>query len=248
MIRSPIPRVLSTFRECGVEALLMGGQACILYGGAEFSRDVDFAVLASPENLERLRRALEDLVAEVIAVPPFEPRYLERGHAVHFRAHHPQAEGFRIDVMSNLRGVEPFPRLWERRTTFDLGDVGAVDSLSLPDLVASKKTQRDKDWVMIRRLLEASYAQGAESPTPEQVVFWLKELRTPEILVACAKSHSAEAERVADARPATAAAIAADLDAVTDALAAEEAQERALDRDYWAPLRVELEKMRRQGR
>lgn len=56
--------------------------ACILYGGAEFSRYADFAVLASRENLERLSRALDDLSAEVIAVPPFESRYLERGHAV----------------------------------------------------------------------------------------------------------------------------------------------------------------------
>ena len=39
----------------GVQALLMGGQACVLYGAAEFSRDADFAVLASPENLERIR-------------------------------------------------------------------------------------------------------------------------------------------------------------------------------------------------
>jgi len=142
----------------------MGGQACILYGGAEFSRDVDFALLASRENLERLSRALDDLGAEVIAIPPFESRYLERGHAVHFRAHHPEAEGFRIDVMSKLRGVEAFPRLWERRTTFDLDD-GPVEVLALPDLVASKKTQRDKDWIMIRRLLEASYARGSGSPT-----------------------------------------------------------------------------------
>jgi hypothetical protein len=101
----------------------------------------------------------------VVAVPPFEPRFLDRGHAVRFRAHHPDADGFRIDVMAKLRGVEPFPHLWERRTTFELGDVGAVDALALPDLAASKKTQRDKDWVMIRRLLEASYAQWAGSPT-----------------------------------------------------------------------------------
>jgi hypothetical protein len=246
--QSPIPRVLSTFRERGVEALLMGGQACILYGAAEFSRDADFAILASRENLERLRWALEELAAEVVAVPPFEARFLDRGHAVHFRAHHPDAEGFRIDVMARLRGVEPFPHLWERRTTFELGDVGAVDALALPDLVASKKTQRDKDWVMIRRLLEASYAQGAASPTPEQVVFWLSELRTPEILIACAASHSAEAQRVADRRPATAAAIAADVDAVGAALKEEEERERALDREYWAPLRAELEEMRRRRR
>jgi hypothetical protein len=32
----------------------MGGQACILYGAAEFSRDVDVAVLASEGNLDRL--------------------------------------------------------------------------------------------------------------------------------------------------------------------------------------------------
>jgi len=29
-----------------VRALLMGGQACVFYGAAEFSRDIDFAVLA----------------------------------------------------------------------------------------------------------------------------------------------------------------------------------------------------------
>ena len=31
--------------------LLMGGQACVLYGAAEFSRDTDLAILASSENL-----------------------------------------------------------------------------------------------------------------------------------------------------------------------------------------------------
>ena len=67
MSLSPIPKVLSTMRAHGVEALLMGGQACILYGAAEFSRDAYFAVLASPENLSRLAGALAELQAEVIA-------------------------------------------------------------------------------------------------------------------------------------------------------------------------------------
>ena len=43
MSQSPIPRVLSTFRRHQIKALLMGGQACILYGAAEFTRDIDFA-------------------------------------------------------------------------------------------------------------------------------------------------------------------------------------------------------------
>ena len=62
-----------------VRALLMGGQACVFYGAAEFSRDTDFAILASPANLARLNLALRDLKAELIAVPPFERDYLRKG-------------------------------------------------------------------------------------------------------------------------------------------------------------------------
>jgi PHD/YefM family antitoxin component YafN of YafNO toxin-antitoxin module len=54
----------------------MGGQACVFYGAAEFSRDTDLALLSLPENLERFRAALADLEAECIALPPFEADYL----------------------------------------------------------------------------------------------------------------------------------------------------------------------------
>ena len=47
----------------------MGGQACVFYGAAEFTRDLDLLILADSENLGRLRVALADLEAEPIAVP-----------------------------------------------------------------------------------------------------------------------------------------------------------------------------------
>lgn len=31
----------------------MGGQACVFYGAAQFSKDVDFLILAKEENFER---------------------------------------------------------------------------------------------------------------------------------------------------------------------------------------------------
>jgi hypothetical protein len=47
-----------------VRALLMGGQACVFYGAAEFSRDTDFAIPADAANLARLRNAqLESALA-----------------------------------------------------------------------------------------------------------------------------------------------------------------------------------------
>src|SRR5207247_1260407 len=83
---SPIPRVLSTFRRRKVQALLMGGQACILYGAAEFTRDVDLAVAVNSANLKRLTQALSDLKAEQIYFPTLSASVLRRGHACHFRS------------------------------------------------------------------------------------------------------------------------------------------------------------------
>ncbi|MEW6211756.1 MAG: hypothetical protein AB1631_25590 [Acidobacteriota bacterium] len=60
MTGNPILRVLSSIRANRVRALLMGGQACVFYGAAEFSRDTDLAILSSAENLARLSRALRE--------------------------------------------------------------------------------------------------------------------------------------------------------------------------------------------
>ncbi|CAN5145005.1 hypothetical protein BH18GEM1_BH18GEM1_03890 [soil metagenome] len=248
MSPTPTARVLSTLREHEVQSLLMGGQACILYGAAEFSRDTDLTVFASPDNLERLGGALIELVAEVVAVPPFEVEYLARGHAVHFRCRHPEAERARLDVMSRLRGVDPFPELWERRTSYTLLDGLEVEVLALPDLVASKKTQRDKDWPMIRRLVEANYDRFYDAPNGARIRFWLRELRTPELLVECSARFAEEARAAVGERAAVEAAMEGDESEVALRLAAEEARERELDRAYWAPLKAELEQIRRRRR
>ncbi len=55
MILNPIRKVLSTFQNCEVRALLMGGQACVFYGAAEFSRDTDFALKRELEALRHRR-------------------------------------------------------------------------------------------------------------------------------------------------------------------------------------------------
>jgi len=221
----------------------MGGQACILYGAAEFSRDTDLAVAAEGDNLDRLRSALAELQAQRLAVPPFEQKYLEMGLAVHFRCFHPEAEKMRIDVLSKMRGLDPFHALWDRRTTLEIGPQ-KVHALSLPDLVLSKKTQRDKDWPMLARLVEASYFTTRDSPTPEQVEFWLRELRTPSLLIEAAARFPREAERLSRARALLGAARSGDLEGVRSALMEEEKREREADRHYWAPLRQELERLR----
>jgi hypothetical protein len=222
----------------------MGGQACVFYGAAEFSRDTDFAILAEASNLTRLRKALADLQAGLIAVPPFEIKYLRRGHAIHFRCYHPEALHLRVDIMSKMRGVDSFQKLWRRRTTIELPDGARCDLLALPDLVQAKKTQRDKDWPMIRRLVEAHYFQNRARATAAQIRFWLLELRTPELLLELVRSNDSLCRESAAARPLLAIAATGNAVALESALREEEAGERERDRQYWLPLRQELETLR----
>ena len=230
-----------------VRALLMGGQACVLYGAAEFSRDTDFAILAEAANLARLRLALADLQAGVIAVPSFALKFLRAGHAIHFRCRHPEAPGLRVDVVARMRGVDSFAKLWRRRTTIELPGGLVCDLLSLPDLVQAKKTQRDKDWPMIRRLVEAHYFQNVRSPSPAQIRFWFQELRTPELLLELAGRYAKTCRSLSKKRPVLAYAASRRTQELERALAEEESAERANDRLYWLPLRKELERLRHHG-
>lgn len=222
----------------------MGGQACVLYGAAEFSRDTDFAILASPANLSRLRAALADLQAETIAVPPFELKYLKKGHAIHFRCHAPEAAGMRVDVMTRMRGVEAFAKLWARRSTLLAEDGTAYELMSLPDLVKAKKTQRDKDWPMIRRLVEADYFRHRERPSQHQLRFWFLELRTPELLIELAAGHPETYRKLTKRRQLLKSAAAGDESDLAASLLEEERLEREADREYWIPLKKELEQLR----
>ena len=224
----------------------MGGQACVFYGAAEFSRDVDFAVLCDVESLNRVQAALDELQARVIAIPPFDIKYLQRGHAVHFRCFHPEAEKMRVDLMSVMRGVAPFSELWERRTVFE-HESTPYDVMALPDLVQAKKTQRDKDWPMLSRLVENNYLQNRNQATPARIDFWLRELRTPPLLREAALLFPNEA--AASNRPAVRAAVENQgEEAIRAALLLEQEAERLADRAYWAPLKAELELLRRARR
>jgi hypothetical protein len=241
---NPILKVLSTLRSSNVRFLLMGGQACVFYGAAEFSRDTDILLPLDDENLERFTEALEKLEARRIAVPELSREALERGHAAHYRCQAPEVAGMRVDVMSVLRGVDSFEKLWERRTSVETEEGERIELMGLADLVAAKKTQRDKDWPMLRRLVEAHYAQHREHPEEGHVLFWLKEARTPRLLAEVCGRWPDLARMVSTDRPLLKTAMQQGEMECERELAIEEQGERTKDRVYWNPLKAELERLR----
>jgi len=241
---NPILRVLSTFQKHRVKCLLIGGQACIIYGAAEFSRDSDFVIHVSAENLRRLRKALAELCAETIFFPRLTARSLRRGHACHFRCHREDVKGLRIDIMAKMRGCDDFERLWRRRTELEGPEGVRIAVIGLRDLVQCKKTQRDKDWLMLRRLVQNDIYLNRESPQRGQARWWLSQCRNAETLISLSDQFRKQALAVAKRRPLVEFAIAGNTEALAAALAREEEGERQRDREYWQPLREELERMR----
>lgn len=226
----------------------MGGQACVLYGGAEFSRDLDLVIATHADALAPLRTALGALQAEVVAVPPLRPDLLERGHAVHFRCARADVARLRIDLLARPPRITDLAGLWARRATVPIPDGMAVPVMALSDLVATKKTQRDKDWATIGQLVEADMVRHRRTATPEQVLFWLQEARQADQLVLLAATYPEAATTALATRPLLTTAIKGDREALELELAQEQIRGKAADRAYWAPLLAELEEMRRAQR
>jgi hypothetical protein len=144
-----------------------------------------------------------------------------------------------------MRGCDDFEQLWTRRTSIEDLQAGVTyELLSVEDLVRAKKTQRDKDWPMIRRLVEAHYNQFRTEPTADMIRFWLRESRTPAMLSAVSNSHPSLRKDVEGVRPWITELDLDNVEKVERALHEEERAERSLDEEYWRPLKQELVELR----
>ena len=121
--------------------------------------------------------------------------------------------------------------------------------LGIEDLVLAKKTQRDKDWPMIRRLVDAHYSRNKHEPNDDRVRFWLRESRTPEVLIAVASAYPKLRDALMSAeRPLLVETMSASKTALRQLLFQEEAEEKERDEAYWQPLKRELESLRQRRR
>jgi hypothetical protein len=92
--------------------------------------------------------------------------------------------------------------------------------------------------------VEAHYFENETAPNSDQIDFWFQELRTPSLLMDIARAWPEAAKQASQTRPLVTMAISRDEPTLTTALDEEEQKERLKDKDYWQPLKRELEKMR----
>lgn len=97
----------------------------------------------------------------------------------------------------------------------------------------------------VRRSVRHYFANRAH-PTPQQVSFWLRELRTPELLISTTANAADAAVHESKTRPLLRHALKADNNVLTQSIYEEEIECRKVELEYWAPLKAELEQLRRQ--
>jgi predicted nucleotidyltransferase len=120
----------------GVEYLIVGGYALAAHGHPRYTGDIDFWILRTPENLERLLMALKDFGFGSLGLTThdFTPdSVIQLGQPPR-----------RIDLMTTIDGVD-FDRCYARRETVELAGL-QLNIIGLEDFKTNKRaTGRLKD-------------------------------------------------------------------------------------------------------
>ena len=98
---------------------------------------------------------------------------------------------------------------------------------------------------MIRRLVDAHYEEFQSDANVERIRFWLRESRTPEVLIRVGAENPEILREEARRRPLLAEAMAASRSAIRQEPEVEQAKEKEADQACWNPLKLELEQLRR---
>ena len=143
---------LQTLDRHGVRFVVIGGIGARLHGSPTVTRDTDICYERSPENLERLAAALEELGARLRGVDedvPFllDAKTLAAGDHFTFRT---RAGDF--DVLGTPAGVAGFDELAERAEPFDIDGITVLVA-SIDDLIRMKRAAgRAKDLIEVEVL------------------------------------------------------------------------------------------------
>lgn len=246
----PFGIVLAAFNKHGVQYIVIGGQAVIAYGAAQFTRDADFWVNPTKTNLVRLRRALKELKTTLRFLPPLRLSYLKKGHGIHFRFKYEDRE-FLIDILGKAPRVSSFTIALKEAERIDWRGL-PVPVLDIRRLVATKKTDRERDYPAIQSLAEIIFEQAKrDKAIREAAMLWLiEESRTPRHLQIISREwRGGKQASLRSGRPAAIlAAQGRRLSDIQEALDLEKDELKKANREYWRPLVTELRRLRRRTR
>jgi hypothetical protein len=149
-------RIFAALDAHKVEYVVIGGIAVQVHGHVRMTNDVDLIPSPTPQNLERLASALQDLETRVLNAGSehlaIDARMLPRATLWQLSTRHGD-----IDVLHDAPGAAPFPQLRERALLIELGDY-PIPIASRDDLIKMKRAAgRPVDLADIAALTEPEH-------------------------------------------------------------------------------------------
>jgi hypothetical protein len=130
-------RIFAALDAHKVEYVVIGGIAVQVYGHVRMTNDIDLIPSPTPQNLERLATALNELKARVLNAGSeqleIDATMLPRATLWQLATTHGD-----IDVLHDAPGAASFPRLRERALLITLGDY-SIPIASRDDLIRMKR-------------------------------------------------------------------------------------------------------------
>jgi len=145
MLLSEHTRLYKALNDHGVEYLVIGGVASIVYGVPRATLDVDIFIGESASNAEKFLKAIQSIKFGTAFL--VTPNKIVKNNITIFKDY------FRVDVFSKVKGID-FSSAWKNRSIKDVEGI-KINFISIEDLISSKKaTGRKKDKEDVRILKE----------------------------------------------------------------------------------------------
>ena len=139
--------ILKLFNSHRVKYCIIGAFAVAFYARPRYTKDIDILIDSSPENAERIIRALAEFGFEGLDLS--EDDLCQEGNIIQLGY-----EPLRVDIVTSLSSIS-FNQVWKNKVSADYGRE-KVHFIGLDDLIQTKKqSSRPQDKVDLDLLVKA---------------------------------------------------------------------------------------------
>src|SRR5882757_7312602 len=140
MINRPFFEILKTLNEHGVNYVLIGGLAAIMWGSDSITRDVDVCYERNEENVQALVRALRALDAHLRGWPKGVPEFIDErafrlGDTMTFVTKFGD-----FDCLGTPSGTDGYSDLVKHAERMEIEQDASVLVSSIDDIIRMKRT------------------------------------------------------------------------------------------------------------